>query len=60
MYKNFEQYQITDDKELIKEHSKDIKALLSQSYWAKERTLEKIEKSLEQSLCFAVFDMECY
>ena len=28
------------------------------TYWAKERTLEKIEKSLEQSMCFAVFDME--
>ena len=58
MQKGFEQYQMTDDKELIKEHSVDIKVLLSQSYWAKDRTLETIEKSMEQSMCFAVLDME--
>lgn len=46
----------TDNKEIIKAHSKDIKNLLMQSYWAKERTLETIEKSLEHSLCYAVFD----
>lgn len=31
---------------------------MQQSYWAKERTLEKIEKSIEGSLCFAFFDTE--
>lgn len=53
---NNEQYQMTDDKEQIRRHSKDIKALLAQSYWAKERTLETIHRSIEQSLCFSVFD----
>lgn len=53
---NIEQYQMTDDKERIRRHSRDIKALLAQSYWAKERTLETIHKSIEQSLCLSIFD----
>lgn len=53
---NIEQYQMTDDKERIRRHSRDIKALLAQSYWAKERTMETIHKSIEQSLCLSVFD----
>lgn len=51
-----EQFQILDDSLLIKEHSKDIKILLEQSYWAKDRSLEVIEKSIEQSLCFSIYD----
>ena len=32
-------YQMTDNNEQIKSHICDIKNLLQQSYWAKERTL---------------------
>jgi GNAT superfamily N-acetyltransferase len=32
--------------------------LSNQSYWAKGRTMETIEKSIENSLCFGVFDSE--
>ncbi len=53
-----EQYKMTDDRTLIMEHCNDIKDLLSQSYWAKERPLEVIKKSIEQSISFAVFDTE--
>lgn len=53
-----ENYQMTDDFLRIQAHSKDVKALLAQSFWAKERPLETIEKSVEHSLCFAVFDMD--
>lgn len=53
-----DKYQLTDNKERIKAHISDVKKLLQQSYWAKERTLEKIEKSIEGSLCFAFFDTE--
>ena len=53
-----DKYQLTDNNERIKAHISDVKKLLQQSYWAKERTLEKIEKSIEGSLCFAFFDTE--
>lgn len=53
-----DKYQLTDNKERIKAHISDVKNLLQQSYWAKERTLEKIKKSIEGSLCFAFFDTE--
>lgn len=39
-----EQYKMTDSRTLIMKHSNDIKDLLSQSYWAKERPLEVIKK----------------
>lgn len=35
-----------------------IKALLEQSYWAKDRTLDTIEHSIQNSLCFGVFESE--
>ena len=41
-----EQYKMTDNRTLIMEHSNDIKDLLSQSYWAKERPLEVIKKAV--------------
>lgn len=49
---------MTDDKEKIKTHCEEIKTLLSQSYWANKRSLEVIKKSIEQSLCYAIFDAE--
>lgn len=55
---NQRNYQISNHQDRIRKHSKDVKFLLSQSFWAKERPLDIIEKSMEQSLCFAVFDVE--
>lgn len=33
----------------------EVKDLLSKSYWASERSIETIEKSIENSLCFGAF-----
>ena len=49
-------YLMTDDKNEIRKHSQDIKNLLEQSYWAKDRTLSVIENSIERSLCYGVFN----
>jgi len=49
-------FQISTDKSLL-----DIdfihEYLSNQSYWAKGRDLELVEKSIENSLCFGVFDL---
>lgn len=58
MVLNKQNWRMTDDNEIIKKHCAEIKNLLSQSYWAKNRPIEVIEKSVEQSLCFAIFDVE--
>lgn len=34
----------------------DIKALLAQTYWAHQNSLETIQKSLAHSLCFGILD----
>lgn len=36
---------------------KDIKALLSQTYWAHQNSIETIQKSLEHSLSFGILDV---
>lgn len=51
-------YEMTDDRNRIREHLEDIKALLSQSYWAQNRALDVIQKSVEHSLCYAFFDTQ--
>jgi len=33
----------------------DIKKLIEQTYWAKDRTIDVIKKSMENSICFGVF-----
>lgn len=32
-----------------------VKNLLEQTYWAKDRSIETIEKSMEHSICYGVF-----
>jgi len=44
------------DRTVILEHLDDVKRLLEQSYWAKERAVEVIQRSISNSLCFAIFD----
>ena len=38
----------------------DIKALLAQTYWAHQNSLETIQKSLAHSLCFGILDIAAY
>jgi GNAT superfamily N-acetyltransferase len=49
----YEQYLISDDKSLL-----DIGAicgLLARTYWANKRSIEKIEESIQNSLCYGVY-----
>ena len=50
------QYYIEKDKKNI--HIKEIMALLKQSYWAKNRTEETVKKSIENSLCYYVIEID--
>lgn len=48
-----EDYMISSDKNLLNHDV--IYELLSRSYWASQRSKEKIIKSIEHSLCFGVY-----
>jgi ribosomal protein S18 acetylase RimI-like enzyme len=52
----FKDIVISSDKALLK--LDDILALLGSSYWASERSKEKIVKSIENSLCFGVYHQD--
>ncbi|RCW50380.1 GNAT family N-acetyltransferase [Paenibacillus prosopidis] len=54
MHVNINQYLISDDKSLL--DMETIKAFLSRSYWASKRTAERVEKSMQNSLCYGVYD----
>ncbi len=47
-------YIISSDKSLI--NLDTVEALLSGSYWAADRSREKIKTSIENSMCFGVYD----
>lgn len=49
----FNDYHISTDKSLL--DLKMIKDFLATSYWANKRKPERIEKSIETSLCFGVY-----
>ncbi|MBC9785076.1 GNAT family N-acetyltransferase [Heliobacterium chlorum] len=49
----FEDYLISSDKSLINRET--IYKFLASSYWAKNRSFETINKSIETSLCFGVY-----
>ena len=52
----FEEYKITNNKGLI---SLDrVCELLSKSYWANQRSKEKIKESIKNSICVGVYDKE--
>ncbi|MFD0713054.1 GNAT family N-acetyltransferase [Paenibacillus sp. GCM10027626] len=56
METSFGQYVISDDKQRI-----DVQIVidfLATSYWASKRTPEKIRQSIENSLCYGVYDGE--
>jgi ribosomal protein S18 acetylase RimI-like enzyme len=49
-------YVISDDPTLL--NSQQIHGLLQTSYWANNRPLDKIEKSITNSHCFGVYERE--
>ena len=51
-YEN-ENYKISDDREEIQLGM--VESLLKSSYWASERSLETIELSIKNSVCFSLF-----
>ncbi|MGO4109432.1 GNAT family N-acetyltransferase [Paenibacillus sp. YAF4_2] len=50
LYKN---YRISDDKSLF--NIETIGAFLARSYWANQRPIEMIEKSIQNSVCYGVY-----
>ena len=50
------EYSITDDTESVDINA--VKQLLSKTYWAAERPLDTIKKSVEHSVCFSLFHLE--
>ena len=48
-----DRYLISDDKSLIQ--TGRVFELLSNTYWAKDRTKEAVQKSIDNSLCFGVY-----
>lgn len=48
-------FYISTEKSLL-ERDLIFNFLINDSYWAKERNRETIEKSIENSMCFGVFD----
>ena len=46
---------VSTDKSKI-DVEKVIRFLLDESYWAKNRTVDQIKRSLDHSLCFAVYE----
>ncbi|MFC7681841.1 GNAT family N-acetyltransferase [Paenibacillus sp. GCM10028914] len=49
----FNDYLISTDKTLL--NYETIHKLLAQTYWANKRSIERINKSIETSLCFGVY-----
>ena len=49
-------FYISDNKKKIA--PKNVKPLIKQTYWASDRSLETIEKSIENSICFGAFDSD--
>jgi GNAT superfamily N-acetyltransferase len=55
MEKSYKGYLISDDKDRL---SSEViqRYLCHQSYWAQGRSIETVERSLEQSLCIGLYD----
>lgn len=53
----FDEFYLTDDKNEILKHLDDVEKLLKQTYWAQNRNRELIKKSIQNSACFAIFDV---
>ena len=53
MERQIDEFLISDDKTLVRPER--VLQMLSKSYWAADRDLETIKKSIEHSLCFGVY-----
>ncbi|MDR1877773.1 MAG: GNAT family N-acetyltransferase [Flavobacteriaceae bacterium] len=53
---NFNEYKFSDDKKLISIDK--VCELLGKSYWANNRSKEKIIKSIENSICIGIYNKE--
>lgn len=51
-----ERFVFVEDKEQILTQVDDVKALLAQSYWAAQRSVEVIAESIKNSVCLAIKD----
>ncbi len=52
----FGKFQFSTDKERL--CPRRIREMLSQNYWARDRTLEEVETSIAHSECFGVYDRD--
>ncbi|TXK72420.1 GNAT family N-acetyltransferase [Paenibacillus sp. N3.4] len=50
----FNNYVISDNKQLL--DLKIIKGFLARSYWANQRSEERTEKSIENSVCYGIYE----
>ncbi|MFF2015837.1 GNAT family N-acetyltransferase [Paenibacillus sp. NPDC058177] len=50
----FKEYVISDDQERV--HVPTVIDFLATSYWANKRSPEKIKKSIQNSVCYGVYD----
>ncbi|GIP32149.1 GNAT family N-acetyltransferase [Paenibacillus sp. J2TS4] len=50
---SFGEYMISKDKALLQLET--IHRFLSSSYWANQRTMEKVEASIQNSICYGVY-----
>lgn len=54
MERVFNEYRISNDKSLLS--LQEIQGLLARSYWASQRPGEVIAKSIENSICFGIYN----
>ena len=52
----FGEYKISDNKDLVSVDR--VYDLLSKSYWANQRSKEKVERSIKNSICVGVYDKD--
>lgn len=53
----FEGFYLADDKNEILQRLDDVENLLKQTYWARNRKRELIQRSIQNSICFGIVDM---
>lgn len=57
MKEYFDEFYLTDDKNEILKYLDDVEKLLKQTYWAQNRNRELIKKSIQNSACYGIVDI---
>lgn len=57
MKEYFEGFYLTDDKNEILQRLDEVENLLKQTYWAQNRKRELIQRSIENSVCYGIVDV---